>query len=504
MKDNTQPTLFDIDFEMDISKWKVSDFSANNLCSDTCRKELENKFFPLVEVTDKFSRKTVSFQTGKNDVVSRWLKYKEGFSFELVETLLNEMNIHTGDMVLDPFLGSGTTAFTCLSKSINCIGYDILPMSRIAINAKSHIFDYNTVELENFITFINQLERPLSYQKKIPEIQITESAYPIDTSFDLSFFREKILDSDFSSAIKNLGILAMTNSLERLSYTAKDGQYLRWDIHSEKTIKTNLEREKCGKPLLKVKLDKGQLPCVKKILISELKNYLSDIKFIQKNSGKRTTEIKFYENSVLKALPLQETNSIDGVITSPPYCNRYDYTRIYALELVFLGKTEKEINELRQSLLSCTVENKSKREFLKDYYTSINRIDDYNSVMRYINNSSVLSEIMAALEMRLKNGDVNNKGVLKMVRGYFDELAFVYYELHRMCKKGASVAFVNDNVRYAGEVIPVDFISSKIAEDFGFKVRKIYTLKQQKGNSSQQMKKFGRIPLRKSITIWEK
>ena len=91
-----------------------------------------------------------------------------------------------------------------------------------------------------------------------------------------------------------------------------------------------------------------------------------------------------------------------------------------------------------------------------------------------------------------------------MVKGYFDELAFIYFELFRLCKHGASVAFVNDNVRYAGEVIPVDFISTELACQIGFKPKKIYTLKQRKGNSSQQMKKFGRIPLRKSITVWTK
>jgi site-specific DNA-methyltransferase (cytosine-N4-specific) len=54
-------------------------------------------------------------------------------------------------------------------------------------------------------------------------------------------------------------------------------------------------------------------------------------------------------------------------------------------------------------------------------------------------------------------------------------------------------------VRYGGEVISVDFISTELAEQIGFKPIKVYSLKQQKGNSSQQMAKFGRVPLRKSI-----
>lgn len=504
MKNNSQQTLFDFDVPVNISNWKVSAFSADNFCSTKYREELESKYFPLVEVTDKFSRQTVSYQASKKVSVYRWLKYKEGFSCDLVDTLLNEMNIRPNDTILDPFLGSGTTAFACNAKGINCIGYDILPMSKLAVNAKSHIMDYDLSELHSFISFIKELKRPISYQQKIPEITITKSAYPVETSYDLSYFKSQIIESKFSYLMKNLGLLALTNSLERLSYTAKDGQYLRWDFRSEKTIKTNSVREKKGKPPLKVKLNKGLLPNVNDVLLLELENYLVDIENIQNSLTKSIAHTTFFQNSVLRQLPLQLEDSINGVITSPPYCNRYDYTRIYALELVFLGKTETEINSLRQDLLSCTVESKSKRDFLRDYYATINRKEDYNNIIASIDNNQALSEVMLALEQRTRHGDVNNKGILKMIKGYFDELAFVYYELYKACKNGAQVAFVNDNVRYAGEIIPVDFISSNLAELFGFKIKKIYTLRQQKGNSSQQMKKFGRVPLRKSITIWEK
>ncbi len=63
---------------------------------------------------------------------------------------------------------------------------------------------------------------------------------------------------------------------------------------------------------------------------------------------------------------------------------------------------------------------------------------------------------------------------------------------------------MNDNVRYAGEVIPVDLLSTNLAESLGFEPVKVYVLAQRKGNSSQQMKRFGRTALRKSITIWRK
>lgn len=90
-----------------------------------------------------------------------------------------------------------------------------------------------------------------------------------------------------------------------------------------------------------------------------------------------------------------------------------------------------------------------------------------------------------------------------MIAQYFAELTFVLAELHRVCLPGGHVAFVNDNVRYAGEVIPVDLISTNLAEQVGFRPVQVYVLPQRKGNSSQQMGKFGREPLRKSITVWQ-
>ncbi len=196
-------------------------------------------------------------------------------------------------------------------------------------------------------------------------------------------------------------------------------------------------------------------------------------------------------------------NQFAAVITSPPYANRYDYTRTYALELAYLG-IGKEIFNLRQSQLSCTVENKPKLDELEKHYQTIGHFDRYTRILNIIQNNEALAEVNAALQTRNKRGEINNRGVLSMIDQYFTELTFVFAELCRTCRPGANVAFVNDNVRYAGEVIPVDLLSTNLAEQVGFEPVKVYVLPQRKGNSSQQMGKFGREPLRKSITIWRK
>ena len=131
------PLLFPLE-ELEIDnheEWKLSIFSANNSCPDVERIKLENKYWPITEITDKFNRQSVSYQLSKKDCLHRWLKYREGFSAQLVKILLNEFCIKKGDLIMDPFMGSGTTALVCCLDGINSIGYDILPMSKISINA---------------------------------------------------------------------------------------------------------------------------------------------------------------------------------------------------------------------------------------------------------------------------------------------------------------------------------------------------------------------------------
>jgi hypothetical protein len=191
-------------------------------------------------------------------------------------------------------------------------------------------------------------------------------------------------------------------------------------------------------------------------------------------------------------------------LTSPPYANRYDYTRTYALELAYLGCNDAQVKQLRQAMLSCTVENRDKRKQLRDFYISLGRADDFDTVEATFNGQAALHEVLAILDTYRTQGKLNNDNVPRLVRNYFYEMCFVIYEFARILKSSGVVAMVNDNVRYAGEEVPVDLILSDFAESSGLSVRHIWTLGRGKGNSSQQMGSHGRSELRKCIYVWEK
>ncbi|MBI4662270.1 MAG: hypothetical protein HY735_25910 [Verrucomicrobia bacterium] len=203
-------------------------------------------------------------------------------------------------------------------------------------------------------------------------------------------------------------------------------------------------------------------------------------------------------------LPKLETNAFDLALTSPPYCNRYDYTRTYALELAFCGCDEEGIRRLRQTLLSATVENKSKREQLRDHYAKLCGGARYESFARAFDEEQALQHVLNLLRAARDRGELSNNNVPELVENYFFEMAQVVFELARVLKRRGHAVLVNDNVRYHGEEVPVDLILSAFAESAGLVTEKIWVLPKGKGNSSQQMGRWGRQELRKCVYVWRK
>jgi len=162
------------------------------------------------------------------------------------------------------------------------------------------------------------------------------------------------------------------------------------------------------------------------------------------------------------------------------------------------------VKRLRQTMLSCTVENRDKRAQLQQAYVMMRREHDFREIEAAFTQQSALQETLRILEAYRRDGRLNNNHVARMVRNYFYEMCFVVYEMARLLKPGGVITMVNDNVRYAGEEIPVDLILSAFAEAFGLRVRHIWTLGRGKGNSSQQMGAHGRAELRKCVYVWEK
>ena len=446
------------------------------------RADLHRRFVNRVSVNPYFSRKIVSYQGNKESVGFRWMKYKEGFSTALVRQLIQSVK---GTQVLDPFSGIGTTALTAMSMGLPGTGIEILPLGNMVAHAVAYAA--NRLSVQEFCGISQALLHAIAHhdydeQYALKHVRITEGAFPYRTEYEIAKARKFIahLADPGLAMMLNLACLSV---LEDVSYTRKDGQFLRWDPRSGRTVST--------------KLDKGGVPSLSTALTVRLRQIAQDLSPLKKSyAGPSPT---FIAGSSLRELQMLNEDQFDCVVTSPPYANRYDYTRTYALELVYLDYNDLQIKNLRQALLSATVENRSKKASLRATYQNA---QDLEHAFHMVDEQAALQEILSVL--RNHASELSNPNVVSLLENYFTEMAVIVQELGRVVRSGGNVFMVNDNVQYHGEEVPVDLILSDFAEQSGFRCAAIWILKQGKGNSSQQMGKFGRREIRKCVYWWVK
>lgn len=454
---------------------------------ENLNREAEARWADRLRVDNSLTRALVSFQANKSRAVYRWFKYKEAFSVGLVERLLTSHGI-AGGVVLDPFAGSGTALFAAGGLGMRTEGIELLPIGQTIITTK---------QLIDCELIANDVERLAAWRDKRPwrqsetfipinELRITRGAYPAETLEAMGRFL--VASEQEGNRVKAILFFALLCILESISYTRKDGQYLRWDYRSGRR-----QGEKA--------FNKGEILSFDKAITAKLNEIVTDIRSADLPEDlfavtRSKADLKLHGGSCLAILPNLKAASYDCLITSPPYCNRYDYTRTYALELALLGIDEERLARLRQEMLSCTVENRA-MDLL-----SIN--PEWKPAIIAANEQPLLQSILSYLDSRKKLNLLNNNGIPRMVRGYFHEMACVIFEASRVLKRNALLIMVNDNVRYAGAGISVDIILSEIAEQLGFEAARILVLPNGKGNSSQQMGVHGREALRKCVYIWKR
>jgi DNA modification methylase len=428
----------------------------------------------------------VSFQGNKSRAQYRWYKYKEAFSAELVEALLAQYQLQAGP-ILDPFAGMGTTLFCARELGAASVGIEVLPIgcelirTRLLLNERLADLDRHRLhywlELKPWLTSVHRLA--------LPTLKITAGAYPFDTVNAL----ERYLGAAQQESVTVQAVLrfALLCIVESISYTRKDGQYLRWDHRSGRRQGTKV-------------FDKGPIRNFTTAISEKIHDILHDSTAVPPadlfSQPIAPGALQLIEGSCLNVLPTLAANSFRGVFTSPPYCNRYDYTRTYALELALLGVNQETLCAYRQAMLSCTVENRA-----KDLLALNPR---WQSAIQFADQQKLLQAILEYFDQLKQSGALNNLGIPRMVRGYFYEMTCVIADCARVLQPGGRLIMVNDNVRYAGISIPVDLILSDLAEQLGLHVDTILVLPSGKGNSSQQMGVHGRDALRKCIYVWSK
>lgn len=457
---------------------------------------LTERFDDKMVVNHCLDRAMVSFQASKTESESRWFRYKEGFSGALVRFICDQVGLTQGH-VLDPFAGSGTTLFAASGMGLDATGIELLPSSIEGVEVRRLLLGTDRLRIADALQAICNARgwEASGPERRFSHVRITEHAFPEKTEALLGRFLYHA-DHVGDPVVARVLRFAALCVLESVSFTRKDGQYLRWDHRSgRQNVNSN-------------HFDKGHIAGFSEAICAKLDQMVGDLRrdetgaptlFGSPDVGHMRGKIQVISGSCLDILPTIAAQCFDGLITSPPYCNRYDYTRTYALELAMLGVGEEDLRRLRQTMLSCTVENRAKDGLRGRYSPWL-----YTGAETAWKSQDLLQRVLSYLTACRDEGVLNNAGIPRMVGNYFLEMALVIFESARILKPGAPFVMVNDNVRYHGAHLPVDLILSDFAVQAGFEVEKIWVLPRGKGNSSQQMGAHGREELRKCVYIWRR
>ncbi|MCX8153405.1 MAG: site-specific DNA-methyltransferase [Candidatus Bathyarchaeota archaeon] len=127
---------------------------------DEQRRRRESAFF-WEERNEWFTDVWVDLKGAKQNNIDKAIRERSAaFPFELPYRLINMFSIK-GDVVLDPFLGTGTTMVAAMAAGRNSVGYEVDP------NFKRHIFS----RFESVVDFANQqiedrLRKHVAFVKK--------------------------------------------------------------------------------------------------------------------------------------------------------------------------------------------------------------------------------------------------------------------------------------------------------------------------------------------------
>jgi len=381
--------------------------------------------------------------------IHNWLVFPQSFSFKLVEELIKDWNLDPNDRICDPFCGAGTTLLGAKMLNIQADGYDISPYSIFASNVKCAQYEFTKlISTWRIIEKGISTERRRFISKSYPELVLKALSPEILSTVEN--IDKSLTDSIQDSCIRDFFRLALFAILPKFSRAKATGGWLKW----VETIGSEGELHECY----------GQ----------QVKKMLSDL---------NSTTLPAIENKAHKgdarALSIAD-GKYSAIITSPPYPNRHDYTRVFGIELMYGFLNWEETREVRYQSLHSHPEAKPIRPSYVDYIQP-----------------RQLTLILQKLEKKC------TPRVLYMLEGYFIDLYCSIREMNRICAKGAKMAIVLGNAQYSGVPIPVDRLAVEIAQQLGLECRKIIVARM-RGNSAQQMKSFGRNPSRESVVILEK
>jgi hypothetical protein len=389
----------------------------------------------------------------------RWYHVKESFSPALLETAIKETRCEPGDLVVDPFCGSGTAPLVAVQTGLNATGFEVNPFLAFVSRAKlAHVTNHVLTNargralgginsdagsnLSGFSTF--------TYRPGLEKWLFNRGVL---SAFEGAWIGTKAMSPPLRSVVR----LALIGSAMDCCNAVRDGKCLRY---RPEWRKLGFNRD---------------------TFIEAFEARFNDIE------NDLATAYTMGNGRVFLGDSRKLIGTLDGqfrlCVTSPPYLNSFDYSDIYRPEM-FLGRFVTSMEQLRSIRLRT----------VRSHVQASWQVPD-----------KALPSLLATkciANIKKRKDDLWDHRIPIMVHAYFEDMQAVLTQLRAKALESASVWMVVSTSAYVGIEIPVDLILAELGVSAGWYLREVGVLRYLR-SSGQHWSKAGTPtpPLRESVVI---
>ncbi|QUY40941.1 DNA methyltransferase [Acaryochloris sp. 'Moss Beach'] len=368
-----------------------------------------------------------------------WYRFILSFPPHLVRTYIDKFGLTANSTLLDPFCGTGTTIVEAKKQGIPAVGVEATPMSWFASRTKTTwTADPDQVRgaAERICYLLSRDITPknTTHLKKLaPEAQSLLLKNSIgDLPLHKCLVLRDAIDAERNPQLRPLLQLALAHTsvhtASNLRFAPEVG--ISRQRKQDAPVLTAWHQQ-----VLAMAVDLGGIDCPPPTVC--------------------------HHQDARDLTRVIQPESIDAVITSPPYPNEKDYTRTTRLESVLLGflQDPSDLKAYKQSLLRSNTRN----AFAADR-------DDL-----WVANTPQVTQLAATIERRRLEMDKDSgfeKLYHRVTALYFGGMKRHFANLRPILKPGAQLAYVvGDQASFLQVLIRTGELLAAIAEELGYEVR---------------------------------
>jgi hypothetical protein len=382
-----------------------------------------------------------------------WYRFVLSFPPHLVRDYVTKFALDESSCVLDPFCGTGTTVVECKRLGIPSVGTERNPMAWFASKTKTN-WSVSPDALWHHARRVAEVVNDRLESQGLggvsgPLFPTQGIEAPLRT---LTHEAEKLL---LKGSICPKPLHQALTIKEALSELEIGELAAHEQLALARTVVSDISNLQFG-PEVGVKAPRIDAPAVSSWL-DRVRTIVEDLRVLKPMEH---TRVNVYQADARDLSAVIQPESIDAVITSPPYPNEKDYTRTTRLESVILGflKSKEDLRRLKYGLV---------RSNTRSVYKS-------DSDHLYVAGNAEVQRIAAAIETRrIELGKTSGFERLypRLTQLYFGGMYRHLADLRKFLRPNAQLAYVvGDQASYLRVMIRTGQILAQIAESLGYEV----------------------------------